>query len=228
MPFTPAALDFLVENRLQNSRTWYQEHKDRFRRDVYAPFVELVEALTPTMLSIDPQLIVEPRTDRTISRVYRDTRFSRDKSLYREVMWCVFQRNKKLYHGLPGFFFEISPDRLRWGCGYYAADRSAMEAMREMILQKDALFCEMLRAYRAQDRFALENERYKRTRFPEQPEELRAFLDLKSLCFLHESRDFPLLFSDRLAEVLADDFLILAPMYRFMLKMESRRPHDSL
>ena len=108
--FSRKTLDFLVENRIQNSRSWFEEHRQDYNAYVLAPLRELVLALTPTMLKIDPLFTVEPSVNKTIARIYRDTRFSRDKSLYRDEMWITFMRNKRFWQGLPGYYFVFGPD----------------------------------------------------------------------------------------------------------------------
>ena len=72
--FSPNTLDFLSENRFQNSREWYRAHKAEYNAFVHAPLVEMVEALAPTLEQIDSRIITEPKTDKTISRIYRDMR----------------------------------------------------------------------------------------------------------------------------------------------------------
>ena len=99
MPISAKTLDFLFENKLNNSKEWYHAHKKEYTELVLRPLAELVVKLKPTMLELDPDLIVEPRVTRSISRIYRDTRFSKDKSLYRDNMWLIFIRDKKLYEG---------------------------------------------------------------------------------------------------------------------------------
>lgn len=84
MPISKETLDFLVENRLQNSRDWFHDHKKVYQEVVLAPLIELVEKLTPVMWEIDPLFITTPKVCKTISRIYRDTRYTKDKSLYRE------------------------------------------------------------------------------------------------------------------------------------------------
>lgn len=107
MPITENTLNFLTENRQENSKDWFHENRPAYMNDVMEPLIELVEALTPAMLEIDPHFETSPKVGKTISRIYRDTRFSRDKSLFRDVMWCGFQRPKigKKIH--PGFFLGI-------------------------------------------------------------------------------------------------------------------------
>lgn len=222
MPLSAKSIDFLFENRVMDSKPWFLEHKADYEALVLDPLRELVTALAPTMHAIDPLLICEPKIGRSISRIYRDTRFSRDKSIFRDVMWCVFCRAKTQGREMPGFYFEFSPKGLRYGCGYYEAGANVMEVLRQMILQDEAPYLDALRAFKKQSVFYLENTKLKRSRYPEQSEEKRQWLDQRSLCFLADSEDFDLLYSDALAEKLAQDFKLLEPMYRFMLAAESR------
>lgn len=70
MPFSPQTIDFLTMNRLNDSKLWFNEHKDDYRRFVAEPFREFTEKLLPEMQKIDP-LINSVR----ISRIYRDARY---------------------------------------------------------------------------------------------------------------------------------------------------------
>ena len=222
MPISEKTVNFLFENRVVDSKAWFTEHRADYDSLVLEPLRELVTDLKPAMLSIDPQLICEPKVGRSISRIYRDTRFSNDKSTFRDVMWCVFIRDKKLYEGPPAFWFEFSPRAFRYGCGYYQASADSMEAMRTLILNDDKSYIAAQNAFKKQSIFRLEDTKYKRSRYPDQPEEKREWLDQKSLCFLTDSTDFDFLFSDGLADKLAHDFALLAPMYDFMMNAEAR------
>ncbi|MCL2462655.1 MAG: DUF2461 domain-containing protein [Defluviitaleaceae bacterium] len=226
--FSQQTLDFLFENRLQNSREWFEAHREDYRQYVLAPLAALVSALTPTMRDIDPSLICEPKVDKSISRIYRDTRFSKDKSLYRDTAWAVFIRDKRLYEGLPGYFFEITPAGWRYGCGYYQTSPDSMGSIREMALKNDPDFQAALAAYEgAQGIFEMEGELYKRSKYPDQPEKLRNWLDRKGIGFIRNSVDFGLLFSDGLAPMLAGHYQRLAPIYNFFIKAEGRRAISS-
>ena len=66
------------------------------------------------MLQIDPYLATEPRVDKTICRIRRDTVRSHDKTLYRDTMWIIFKRGKMHGAEVPGIYFEITP----WGFQY--------------------------------------------------------------------------------------------------------------
>ena len=112
MPFSQKSLDFLFENRLHDSKEWFLEHKNEYETLVKAPLVELSAALGPVMLELDPQLTTDPAVGKTISRIRRDTRFTHDKSLYRDNMWIVYKRGKMYGREVPGLYFEVFSDCL--------------------------------------------------------------------------------------------------------------------
>ncbi len=221
MSFSKSSLDFLFQNRINDSKPWFLEHKNEYNELVLKPLCELVTALEPAVHEIDKYLICEPKVGRSVSRIYRDVRFSNDKSVFRDVMWCTFMRDKKLYHGVPAFFFEVSPVGFRYGCGYYQASVESMDAMRQLILDGDRDFLSAIKAFKKQSVFHLEDVKYKRTKFPDQPDELREWLDQKSVCLIANSGDFDMLFSDGLAKKLADDYRSIKPIYDFLMKSES-------
>ncbi len=103
MPITENTLNFLTEYRRQNSKNWFHENRPGYMNDVLEPLMELVEALTPVMLEIDPHFETNTKVGKTISRIYRDTRFFRDKSLYRDVMWFPASENRQ---GKPSRIFS--------------------------------------------------------------------------------------------------------------------------
>lgn len=223
--FSQQTLDFLLENRVMDSKAWFLEHRGIYERTVLAPMRALVEALAPTMQAIDPTLICEPKVGRSISRIYRDTRFTRSKAIFRENMWCVFIRAKHTYFALPGFYFEVNPAGFVYGCGFYGMSTDTMESVRRLILAGDAHWQQALAAYQAQDVFLLDDARYKRSRHPDQPEELRAWLDQRNIDLSCSSGELELLFSPELGGRVASDFLRIAPIYHFLMHAEEQTDH---
>ncbi|HIS71686.1 MAG TPA: DUF2461 domain-containing protein [Candidatus Scatomorpha pullicola] len=216
MPFSEATLDFMALNRVMNSREWFHEHRDEYLSLVVEPIAELVEDMAPEMWKIDPSLIIIPKVGKSISRIWRDTRRGPELPIYRDVMWITLLRAK--YEGYPSFWFEFSPRCLRWGCGWYQTDPAIMDCIRGMILSHDPDWRAALAAFEAQKVFRLDDERYKRSRHPDAPENERAWLDQKSLCLTHEETKLDRLYSDKLAAALTRDFRRIAPVYEFFLK----------
>ena len=109
MPFTDETLEFLVRNKLMDSRVWFHEHRAEYERLVVEPLAELVEALSPAMAEIDPAIMCIPKVGKSISRIWRDTRRGPELPIFRDVMWLILLRAKQ--QGLPGYWFEFSPQR---------------------------------------------------------------------------------------------------------------------
>ena len=216
MPFTEGTLDFMALNRVMDSREWFHQHRGEYLRLVVEPMAELVEDMAPAMWKIDPSLIIIPKVGKSISRIWRDTRRGPGLPIYRDVMWITLLRAK--YEGYPSFWFEFSPRCLRWGCGWYQTDPAVMECIRGMILAHDPDWLAALEVFEKQRVFSLEDERYKRTRHPDAPENERSWLDQKSLCLTHEETGLDLLYSDKLSGTLTRDFGRIVPVYDFFLK----------
>ncbi len=213
MAFSEESLRFLHENNKRNSREWFADHKGEYEEHVKEPMLELAEALVPTLVSVDPLLILEPK--RAVCRIWRDTRFSRDKTLYKRASWFVFQRSKGMIH--PVWFFEFTPDFHHYGCGYYSTPPKVMERVRELVLAGDRRYLEAQKALDSLRGFSLEGERYKRPRYPDAPEKQREWLERRSVTALHYSTDTKPLFSKNLARTLEKAFVKLAPVYTFLI-----------
>lgn len=157
---TPEAIFLLAENRYNNSKAFYEEHKKEINEGVVYPMRALVTDLQSTLESINPDFILDPV--RCLSRVRRDTRFTADKSLYRENLWLMF-RHQKNHLPTPMLWFEFFSDGYNYGCGIISTTPSFMEYWRKSIKQ-DPL--PLLSAYRKvkETGLSMDTERYKRSK----------------------------------------------------------------
>lgn len=217
--FTADGLKFLFENRMRNDKEWYDSHKYIYKEAIYNPFVQLINELAPTMMEIDSQIITIP--SKIISRVRRDTRFTKDKTLYRDNAWFVFLRDKKAMSTSPCYWFELNQKGSSYGIGYYGAQTSSMINMRDMIVNNHPAFLKALNYYESQSQFVIGGEMYKRSKFPDQPENLKTWLDRKNIYFECVQNDFNLAFSKELPHVLKKGFLELKPIYDFLCMVEA-------
>ena len=224
MPFTEETLDFMALNRAMNSREWFHEHKAEYQRLVIEPMAELLESVAPEMLKLDPGLVIIPKPGKSVSRLWRDTRRGPELPIYRDVLWFDLRRGKNL--GYPGFWFELSPRMLRWGCGWYQTEPATVERARGLIRAGDPDWLAAKAAFEAQRVFTLEDTRYKRTRNPDAPEDTRLWLDQRSYCLMHVEKKLDLLYSDALPRRLTRDFKRVAPVYRFFIKAMTRPEVD--
>ena len=218
MPFSSDSLDFLFENWSRNDRAWYHENKERFKTCLQDPFVQFVRDLQPAMLEIDPVMDV---SEKRIARVYRDARIVGNGPFFRDHIWCTMGRGRDVYWGYPCYYFEISPRGFNYGMGYYVPAKETLEAIRALILAEDASYKKALRAHKKQKVFTLEGESYKRNHFPDAPEKYWDWLNRKTFFWYRESSDESELYSETLAEKVAEDFQLLSPIYQFLIKAEN-------
>ncbi len=220
--FSAQSFDFLMENRFMNSKEWYHEHKHIYDEYVLKPLTELAVEMAPTIEMLDPAIVTTPKINKVLSRIYRDTRFSKDKSLFRESVWLSFKKDKKEFRHFPEFFVVINPQMLLYGCGYYYMKPETVSAMRELIEENHPLWQKALKSYEKQNVFTLEGEMYKRTKYPDYPENIRNWLDRKCVCCTKYSTDFDLVFSDKLGETLCKDLVLMKDVYDFLILAENK------
>lgn len=214
--FKPEALDFLAMVRINDSKAWYDEHKPEYRRLLLGPFCALVNDLAPAVLEIDPDFITAPAVGKTLSRLRRDTRFTKEKNLYRDAMWLSFHRRGE--GDAPGFFFEITPAFYRFGMGFWAAESAGMEAFRSAVLREPDRFRRDTAFLRCGFGFELMGDRYKRDRHPDAPEDLKPWLNMKSFYLSKHCTDMDRLEKPDLSEEVARGFSMLGGLYRFIMQ----------
>ncbi len=217
MPFSKKTLDFLLENRLNDSKVWYQEHKEDYKQYVAEPFSEFITSLQSTMNEIDSEIICNPKR---FSRLYRDARFSKGGSIFRENVWCSFERRSEQFESLPSFYFDLSPNGFEYGCGYYMASTATMNVLRNMILKNDKAFQAAINAYESQNTFQLSGDLYKKNRYPDQSERFCNWLNRKSIYLFCRSTDINRLSSADLADEISQDYKKIAPVYHFFMKAQ--------
>ncbi|MPM88088.1 hypothetical protein SDC9_135189 [bioreactor metagenome] len=218
--FSEDTIKYLKELNENNNKQWFEANRDRYKKVLYEPFEELVLNLGPFMLSIDPLLDVNPK--KTISRINRDVRFSKDKSPYRTNMWIAFKRTYQDWKAEPTYFFEICPDNYRYGMGFYNLPKEFMSKLRSMIDEGEKKFTKIHSLYMKQNIFKLEGEKYKRIINPDLPEELNEWYQRKELYFACSRKIDERLFTPLLVDDLIEGFEKIAPIYNFLLGLRGR------
>ncbi len=173
------------------------------------------------MLTIDGAFNVQPAVNKTISRIFRDTRFSKDKSLFRGNMWLTFKRNSENWKDEPVYFFELFPDWYRYGMGFYNASRETMDQFRLTIDRNPTHFLSAIEFFSKQHLYELQGENYKRGIPNSHPQEIQPWYQKKSFYLVCNKKIDERLFSAKLVEELCFAFNMLKPLYRYLILMRS-------
>jgi uncharacterized protein (TIGR02453 family) len=215
--FCSESLQFLTENRINNSRDWCRENKKTYEEFLLNPFQRLVTELSPAMLAIDTEMETTPVIGKTISRLSRDTRFSRDSSLYRDSMWITFVRRTKERNDYPAFFFEIHPDSYRYGMGFFHASVQSMNHYRDAILRREAEFVRLITEIKNDGIFVPEGEKYKKSHYPGLEEVVATWYDRKNIYLTAKRENIREIFDfDSLKERLFSGFTCISGFYLFL------------
>jgi uncharacterized protein (TIGR02453 family) len=129
--FTRDTLKFLRALKRNNRREWFTAHRDDYERCVRLPMVAVVERLANDFRAFAPELVASPRA--SMYRIYRDTRFSDDKTPYKTHVAAVFPTRGLAKHEGAGLYFHVSAAEVWIGGGMYAPQTPQLHAVREHI-----------------------------------------------------------------------------------------------
>lgn len=225
--FSKKTIEYLHNVRLNNSKIWYEAHREDYKKYVRQPFMDMVEDLTPTVREIDPDLITEPV--KCLSRIYRDARFTKDKHLYRDSAWIVFRRPTENNLEGPAFFAEIMRDAVRYGMGAYDSSPKTMAAIRKFIVDSPETFAEAVEPI-VKSGLLVCGERYKRlpAGFTERAEQLglRQWYEMKNFFISSPELPHETFFEPEIVNEIAEKFKATAAFYKLLLEIERNKIVD--
>ncbi len=128
--FTLRAISFLRSLLRHNDREWFRERKDQYDQYLTAPMVAVIEQLAHDFQEFAPELVATPKC---IYRIYRDTRFSDDKTPLKTNIAASFPWRGLPKHQGAGLYIEVAPQWVWVGGGMYAPDTSQLARVREHI-----------------------------------------------------------------------------------------------
>ena len=126
--FPPDALTFLRSLKRNNRREWFQPRKEVFDAKVKEPIIRLVESLNADLARFAPDYTIEPK--KALYRIYRDTRFSADKTPYKTHIAAIFPRRGLSRTAASGFYIGVSHKEVEVACGSYMPGPEELLAIR--------------------------------------------------------------------------------------------------
>jgi uncharacterized protein (TIGR02453 family) len=135
--FTKKTLRFFQELAANNNREWFNAHRRDYDEHVLEPARAFVLAMGRQLQHLTPGIRVSPRPDGSLFRIYRDTRFSQDKSPYKTHMGIFFWEGNGPRMESSGYYFHLEPPQLMLGTGLYAFSRTQLTVFRRAVLDPD-------------------------------------------------------------------------------------------
>ena len=151
MAFTPAALRFFRGLAAHNEKLWFEAHRAEYEKEVREPMRALIDDMNDRFPKFAPEIGGDPK--RSMFRINRDIRFSKDKSPYKTNAGCWFhhrsaERNvgSEANEGSAGFYFHLQPGKSFVGAGLWMPPRPQLNKLREAIDDDPDAFIRMTRA----------------------------------------------------------------------------------
>ena len=221
--FTPATQRFFRSLAKNNNKQWFEEHRSIYEQSLREPMKALIEALDARLGSFAPEIVGDPK--RSLFRINRDIRFSKDKSPYKTNAGCW------LYHrdagrgvgqdadaGGAGYYFHLDGKASFVAGGIWMPARPVLNKIRDRIADNPAALRKILAAKPFATRFGPPDRESQLTRIPRGFPADHPDGDLLRLQSFTVGRAVPLsmLGSTRLVTRLADDFAVMLPLVRWL------------
>lgn len=129
--FTKETVRFFTLLEKNNSKAWFEAHRPYFEKNVLEPARAFVVAMGERLQTLSPEVNAEPRTDRSIFRLHRDIRFSKDKSPYKTHLGLYFWEGRGKRMECPGYYFHLEPPDLMLGAGLYMFPKPVLARFRK-------------------------------------------------------------------------------------------------
>lgn len=223
--FSPQALTFLRNLKRNNRREWFQPRKAEYERLIKLPMLDLIGCLNEEFARFAPNYVAPPQ--KATYRIYRDTRFSKDKSPYKTHISAIFPRNTASKKEGAVFYFHFTEKELLVFGGVYMPEPEELLAYRTLLQERYHELQEILRGPKLRRMVGdLQGEQLSRMPkgFPvDHPAE--SLLRGKQW-YLENTLDASTLTSPKLVLELARHFEIMAPMVEFLNQalLKKRKP----
>lgn len=217
---TSDTLMLLEMNRFNNNKPFYEEHKKEINEGARQQLGALTLDLAESLYEIDENIVVNPKK---VSRIRRDTRFTKDKTLYRANVWCVWHRAIEEGESAPGLWCEVGPGFADNGIGLWGTTPSFMEFYRQSLIDNPEPFLEAFVPL-VEAGYGFSSNRYKRDKpgTEKMPEVLKAVYNQKELYFIKSTNDMKLIASQKYVDYMKKQLKLVKGMYIYLDELYKR------
>ncbi len=222
--FPVECIDFFIALSSNNNKTWFDAHRGDYETFVMEPARRFVVAMGNRLKELVPGIHADPRTNRSIFRIYRDTRFSKDKTPYKTHLGIFFWEGEGPKMECPGFYFHFDSENLILGEGLYMFPKPLLERYRERVVHPvhGTELRDALKDIQKKEGLSIGGKGYKRVPRGYDPSHPNAELLLYN--GLHVGETVPLpdeLFSSRLIDYCMVRFRDLLPIHRWLVALNA-------
>ncbi len=223
--FSKDTILFFQRLNENNSKQWFNDHRDDFDNHVMKPAREFVVDLGEALKSLRPNVKAIPKTDQSIFRIHRDIRFSKDKRPYKTHLGIFFWEGPGKKMESPGFYFHLEPPNLMLGAGMYMFTPEMLPFYRDSVVHSEygKDLAESVDKVRSRFAYELGGKHYKRT--PRGYNENHPNAELLLYKGLHVGEEIEIpdaLYSRELIDFCIERFRIMEPLHAWLVDFVER------
>jgi uncharacterized protein (TIGR02453 family) len=218
--FYQETVQFLFQLKRNNNKDWFHKYKKEYESLVLEPAKLFVASMGEKLRSISPGLLAVPKINKSLFRIYRDTRFSPDKSPYKTHLGIYFWEGSRPRMECSGFYFHLEPPVLMIGVGIYMFPKQDVSRFRKAVVDPEAgrVLSRVLKKIPGLDGFELGGKHYKRIPAGYDPAHPNAEILLYNGLYVGKTEKIPEeLYSSRLLNFCFQRFKALAPLHNWLV-----------
>ncbi|MEZ4980462.1 MAG: DUF2461 domain-containing protein [Saprospiraceae bacterium] len=215
--FTKDFIDFWKDLKENNDRDWFNENKKRFKSHVEKPFQEFIGDAIVRFQQYEPSILITPKE--AVFRIYRDIRFSADKTPYKDHISAVVAPGGRKGNMMGGAYIELSNENSKVYGGIYMPDKKTLENIRYHIAANPDEFQSLLEDETFKKTYG-EIQGEKNTRLPKEFDEAAERQPLiynKSFYFFHRFKPTDIL-KDNFMDLIVEKYVAGKPMADFLIR----------
>ena len=216
--FSDASFKFLRALARNNDKTWFNEHKQQYEDHVRQPFLRLLTDLQPDLAQVSEHFRSDPKTvGGSLFRIYRDARFSNDKSPYKPWQGARLFHERRKQVAAPSFYVHLQPGQCFVGAGLWHPEPPTQRRVRQFIFDNPGSWKAAAHAPKFRKRYEFESSEVLSRPPRGFPAEFEMIEDLKHRNFVFsrhlEEADMT---GPRLRQLLAADLVALGPFVDYL------------
>jgi uncharacterized protein (TIGR02453 family) len=223
--FPRECISFLSSLKENNNKSWFDAHRNEYELRFMEPARSFVTAMGEELKHLVPGIHADPRSNKSIFRIYRDTRFSKDKRPYKTHMAVFFWEGSGPKMECPGFYFHFDNTQLLLGVGIYLFPKHMLHAYRQSVVhaRHGKELETLLDDIRIRRDYSIGGKHYKRAPRGYDADHERAELLLYNGLYIGRTEPIPeILFSVNLIDHCLDVYSVLLPVHQWLVALVQR------
>ncbi|MDQ7783403.1 MAG: DUF2461 domain-containing protein [Desulfomonilaceae bacterium] len=220
--FPKESVEFYRELARNNNKEWFSAHKSRFEEYVMGPARDFVYEMGKRLREIAPDIVADPRVNKSIFRPYRDTRFSKDKSPYKTHLGIFLWTGTLAKMDCPGYYFHLEPPIVMLGVGNHCFSKPLLQMYRDSVVDPilGPALAKAVRSVRKEGDYEIGVKHYKMIpRGYDKEHENAEFLLFSGLTAAHTAEIPTELYSKELLDYAFKRFELMSPIQKWLSRM---------